>query len=226
MDILIDQFDSANATHRKMEEAQRAANESFNSLVNATAAANGAGLIAIAGYLPGQTSNAWLLISVSVAGLAFTTGLCLAGAAKIALNHKLLVVANGYRVKLQKHNFEQHFAPHLSDEDRQMFATGFTHNANAGLLLQHDSEAKRDRWASRSLVAFVVAFTVFASSVIVQKATDLPAARENARCRALELDMMKARPLRVNSQELFQSLNCKPQTDAPLQFAQPAPAGE
>jgi hypothetical protein len=217
MDILIDQFDDAERTRLKMEGAQRAASESFNSLVNAAAAANGAGLIAIASYLPLQTLGVWLLTTISASGLLFTAGLWLAGAAKLAANHELLMVANGYRNKLQEQNFETHFASHVTEEDRRKIFAGLQQNTNSGLAMQHDSEAKRGRWTARSLVAFVIGFLILASSVIVQKATDLPSSIEKDRCRVLEIDMMRIQPQRENAPELFRSLNCKPQTSKPLE---------
>jgi hypothetical protein len=218
MDNVTDQFDDTETTRRKMEDAQRAAADSINSLLSATAAANGAGLIAMASYLPTQELSAELLSALTFAALMFVTGLLSAGYAKLNAHHRLALVALGYRQKLQEHDFEQRFAPHVTADERTVITNANAKNKNAFLLHEHVSQEKRDRWASWSLVTFFLGFVVLAMSVIVHKVSSLPDAIDKARCVALETDMLRVKPRRSDSRALFQALDCKPQTGAPLQL--------
>lgn len=218
MDIMTEQFDDAETTRRKLEEAQCAAADSINSLLNMTAAANGAGLVAMVGYFPTQDLNYNLLSVLTFAGLTFAAGLICSGYAKLNAHYRLTVVELTYRQKLQAHQFKKHFEPHLSDDDRKIFFDNILTNGNAALALEVSARQKRDRWASWSLCLFLLGFVVLTLAVLGQKRASLPTPLAEQRCIALETDMLRAKPTRHDSGVLFQALGCKPQTNRPLQI--------
>ncbi|WP_334183211.1 hypothetical protein [Novosphingobium sp.] len=222
MDIMTEQFDDAETTRRKMEEAQSAAADSINSVLNMTAAANGAGLVAMVGYFPTQELSSNLLSVLTFAGLMFAVGLICSGYAKLNAHYRLTVVELAYRQKLQAHQFKKHFEPHLSDDDRKVFFDNILANGNAALSLEVFARQKRDRWASWSLCLFLFGFVVLTLAVLGQKSASLPTPVAQQRCIALETDMLRAKPTRQDSRALFQALGCKPQTDAPLQISKPS----
>ncbi|AQR72789.1 hypothetical protein [Sphingomonas sp. LM7] len=195
---LEEQWDDEEAILRRLDRSESTASELAARITNSIAAANGAGLLALGGYLVSKTFIPQLVLVGGLSGLAFVTGLGLCVSAQICFQAQ---------AEFNAERLRQRYIGKKLLEDGKVFV-----DSTASL----DESARKARDAAWSISTWgVVSFMVgliLAISLVTFVALGWNETRtvaEKNRCAALRAKMVASSVPDAASADVFAALGCR-----------------
>ena len=169
-DGFIEQYDDFAKVVQRLEQSEAAQEEWLARLVNSAAAANGAGLITLTGYLAAKDLPVGLAYTAGASACMFLLGLTVSARTMAAMRKFHEVEAMRHSNKVQHHKFEQDFRPVLEEDGDRRFADHISALRQSEMLhlstTSSTLESKREVWLTWGFIWFSLGFLIALVAVV------------------------------------------------------------